>query len=432
MSRGAVVGERTTADGAGEGRADGPSRLGPVAGLKHALSLPATSFVLVLVSVLALTGFGLIMVLSASSITAYDGGEGSSFGIVARQAAFAVVGLAMMLVLSRLGPRWWRPLAWVAFVLALLLQAATLTPLGVEVNGSQSWIKVGGGMRVQPAEFVKVAFALWLGAVLSHEAVRTHALRTWGTAVGGLAAAGGLIMLGHDLGTAMMVFLLFMGALFVSDLPIVASFGTAAAGAGAVALFVLSSPNRLRRIAASLGGRDDASQVDLLGAHWQSAHGEYALASGGIFGVGLGASREKWSWLPEAHNDFIFAIIGEELGLVGSLLVVGLFILLGWGLLRVSLRAADPLMRITSMAVFMWIIGQAAVNVAVVIQLLPVIGVPLPYVSYGGSALIANLIAAGLVLAFARQEPGAADALAWRRSRRRPLSILARRSGGRP
>ena len=425
------MGGRTTADGAGARGGDAPSRLGPVAGLRHVLSLPATSFVLVLVSVLALTGFGLIMVLSASSITAYDGGAGSSFGIFARQAAFAAVGLVMMLVLSRLGSRWWRPLAWVAFVLALVLQAATLTPLGVEVNGSRSWIAVGGGMRLQPAEFVKVAFALWLGAVLGHDDVRTHALRAWGTAIGGLAAVGGLIMLGHDLGTAMIVLLLFMGALFVSDLPIVASFGTAAAGAGAVAVFVLSSPNRLRRIAASLSGREDASEADLLGTHWQSAHGEYALASGGVFGVGLGASREKWSWLPEAHNDFIFAIIGEELGLVGSLLVVGLFVLLGWGLLRVSLRTDDALMRVTSMAVFMWIIGQAAVNVSVVIQLLPVIGVPLPYVSYGGSALVANLIAAGLVLAFARQEPGAADALAWRRGRRRPLSILARRSGGR-
>lgn len=423
---------RTTAEGSGARGADAPARLGPVAGLRRVLALPATSFIIVLVSVLALTGFGLIMVLSASSITAYDGGEGNSFGIVARQAVFAVLGLTMMLILSRLGSGWWRPLAWAAFVLALLLQAATLTPLGIEVNGSRSWVGVGGGMRVQPAEFVKVAFALWLGAVLGHADVRTRPVRAWITAVGGLAAAGGLIMLGHDLGTAIIVFLLFMGALFVSDLPIAASLGTAAAGAAAVGVFVLSSPNRLRRISAMVSGQENASREDMLGAHWQSAHGEYALASGGVFGVGLGASREKWSWLPEAHNDFIFAIIGEELGLVGTLLVVSLFVLLGWGLLRVSLRTADPLMRITAMAVFMWIIGQAAVNVSVVIQLLPVIGVPLPFVSYGGSALVANLIAAGLVLAFARQEPGAAEALAWRRGRRRSLSILARRSGGHP
>jgi cell division protein FtsW len=237
-------------------------------------------------------------------------------------------------------------------------------------------------------------------------------------------------MAGRDLGTAIIVFLLFMGALLVSDLPILASLGTAVAGAAGVGLFVVTSANRLQRVVASLTGHEDASADDLLGTHWQSSHGEYALASGGFFGVGLGASREKWSWLPEAHNDFIFAIIGEELGLAGTLLVIALFVLLGWGLLRVALRAEDPLMRITTMAVFMWIIGQAAVNIAVVVKLLPVIGVPLPYVSYGGSALVANLMAAGVVLAFARQEPGAREALR-RRRRRRSLSVLARTPGGR-
>src|SRR5699024_1694037 len=187
--------------------------------------------------------------------------------------------------------------------------------------------------------------------------------------------------------------------------------------------------NRLQRVVASLTGHEDASADDLLGTHWQSSHGEYALASGGFFGVGLRASREKWSWLPEAHTDFIFAIIGEELGLAGTLLVIALFVALAWGLLRVSLRARDPLMRVTTMAVFMWIIGQAAVNISVVVKVLPVIGVPLPFVSYGGSALVANLLAAGVVLAFARQEPGAKEALRPRR-RRRSLSILARTPGG--
>ncbi|WP_332839700.1 FtsW/RodA/SpoVE family cell cycle protein [Brevibacterium yomogidense] len=427
----AAVQERTTPEGAVGSAAQSADRPGPTAGLRRVLGLPATSWAIVLASVLALTGFGLIMVLSASSITAYAGGEGNSFGIFARQAAFAAAGLVAMLALSRVGPRWWLPLAWIAFAAALVLQALTLTPLGVEVNGSRSWVAVAGSMRVQPAEFLKVAFALWLGAVLGRDDVRLRVRQTWGTAVGGLFAAGGLIMAGHDLGTAIIVFLLFMGALFVSELPVLVSVSTAAAGLGAVFLFVVSSPNRLTRIAASISGQENASQEDLLGAHWQSAHGEYALASGGLLGVGLGASREKWSWLPEAHNDFIFAIIGEELGLVGTLLVVGLFAVLGWGLLRVSLRTRDGLMRVTAMAVFMWVIGQAVVNVAVVVKLLPVIGVPLPYVSYGGSALVANLMAAGIVLAFARQEPGAAEALTLRRSRPRPLSILARRSGGR-
>ena len=429
MRGAAVVDEKPTA--VREESAGGASaRLGPVAGLRRVLELPATSYVVVFASVVALSGFGLIMVLSASSITAYDGGAGNSFGIFARQAMFAVLGIVALLVLSRLGSRWWRPLAWGAFALALLLQALTLTPLGVEVNGSRSWIAIVGSVRLQPAELVKVALAVWLGAVLGHRDVRQHPWRTWAIAVAGLLAATGLIMAGRDLGTAIIVFLLFMGALLVSDLPILASLGTAVAGAAGVGLFVVTSANRLQRVVASLTGHEDASADDLLGTHWQSSHGEYALASGGFFGVGLGASREKWSWLPEAHNDFIFAIIGEELGLAGTLLVIALFVLLGWGLLRVALRAEDPLMRITTMAVFMWIIGQAAVNIAVVVKLLPVIGVPLPYVSYGGSALVANLMAAGVVLAFARQEPGAREALRRRRPRR-SLSVLARTPGGR-
>jgi cell division protein FtsW len=426
----AVVGEETTATR--ERGTDGASAgLGPVAGLKRVLQLPATSYVVILVSVLSLTGFGLIMVLSASSITAYDGGEGNSFGIFARQAMFAVVGVIGMMALSRLGPGWWRPLAWIGFLLALVLQALTLTPLGIEVNGSRSWIGVVGSLRLQPAELLKIAFALWLGAELGRSDARQHVWRSWGIALAGLVAAGGLIMAGRDLGTAIIVFLLFLGALFVSDLPVGTVFGTAAAGAVAVGLFVITSPNRMQRVVASISGHEGASADDLLGTHWQSSHGEYALASGGLFGVGLGASREKWSWLPEAHNDFIFAIIGEELGLAGTLLVIALFAALGWGLLRVSLRTRDPLMRVTTVAVFMWIIGQAAVNVSVVVKLLPVIGVPLPFVSYGGSALVANLLAAGVVLAFARQEPGARDALRPRR-RRRSLSILARTPGGRP
>ncbi|WP_245579769.1 peptidoglycan glycosyltransferase FtsW [Brevibacterium album] len=398
--------------------AGGAERLAPLAGLRSALANPAADYVLIVSSVLALTVFGLIMVLSASSITAYRGGEGSSYGLFARQAVFALAGGLLALGLSRVPAGWWRPLSWVLFLGALALQAVTLTPLGVEVNGNQNWVGTES-LRVQPSEFLKIGLAVWLAAVLTRSGARERPWATWGLALTGFAAAGGLIMAGGDLGTALIVFALFIGALFVADLPVLATLGTVVAGAGAAALFVVTSANRMRRINALLAGHEEAGTDGYLDAHWQSAHGTYALASGGWFGVGLGASREKWAWLPEAHNDFIFAIIGEELGLLGSLIVLALFAVLGAGLIRTALRTSQPFTRIVLAATFMWLIGQAAVNIAVVANLLPVIGVPLPFVSYGGSALTANLVMIGVILSLIRAEPGVAEALRLR-GRRSP------------
>ena len=194
-----------------------------------------------------------------------------------------------------------------------------------------------------------------------------------------------------------------------------------------VALMVVTSANRMARVRAMLTGSDSA-EMDPLGQHWQSNHGLYALASGGWFGVGLGASREKWSWLPEAHNDFIFAIIGEELGLLGSVVVLLLFAALGYGLVRIIMRSRDRFVQTSTAAVFMWLVGQAAVNIGVVAGVLPVIGVPLPLVSYGGSALLATLIAIGMVLSFARAEEGAREAMRAQSNRvRSSLAVLARR-----
>ncbi|HZI96554.1 MAG TPA: FtsW/RodA/SpoVE family cell cycle protein, partial [Actinomycetales bacterium] len=154
--------------------------------------------------------------------------------------------------------------------------------------------------------------------------------------------------------------------------------------------------------------------TDFHGACWQSTHGEWALASGGWWGLGLGASKEKWSWLPEAHNDFIYAIIGEELGLPGTVVVVLLFVAIGIGCSRVVRRHDDLFVKIATAGVMAWVLGQAMINIAVVLGLLPVIGLPLPLVSSGGSALISTMVALGMVLSFARAEPGAADALSAR------------------
>jgi cell division protein FtsW len=194
--------------------------------------------------------------------------------------------------------------------------------------------------------------------------------------------------------------------------------------AGAVAL-VLTSPNRLGRFDVWLG-----KDTDPYGAARQPLHGRYALADGGWWGVGLGASREKWQWLPEAHNDFIFAILGEELGLPGTLVTLGLFCVFALVCYRIVLRTEDPFVKIATGGIMAWIVVQAFVNIGAVIGLLPVIGLPLPLVSYGGSSLMTTMVALGILLSFARNEPGCADALSAKPSVvRRTVAVLPGRRG---
>lgn len=390
------------------------------------LESPTTTYYLLIIALTVLVTFGLIMVMSASAVVSLAATQ-SAYSVFRNQLIYAALGVVVVLVAMRLPPHVWKRLALPVMGVAIASQALVFSPVGVCVQGNCNWIEVAG-FRAQPSEVVKLALALLGAAVLTK---KRHLLGQFRHVlvpyiVPFVVVSVGLVLYGEDLGTVLILGAIVGAVLWTAGVR--ARYFAFAGGlfAAMAAAMVVYSPNRLGRLDVWLG-RD----TDPFGSARQTIHGRYALADGGWIGVGLGRSREKWQWLPEPHNDFIFAIIGEELGLVGTLLVVGLFVMLGWGLLRVSLRAKDPLMRITSMAVFMWVIGQAAVNISVVIQLLPVIGVPLPYVSYGGSALVANLIAAGLILAFARQEPGAADALAWRRGRRRPLPILARRSGGR-
>jgi len=288
-----------------------------------------------------------------------------------------------------------------------------LTPLGVEVNGNRSWFSVGGGFRIQPAEFGKIALSLYIGRFM---AAKIRELSSFTVVIPVLAATGlsiGLVIAGHDLGTGLVLIAVALGALFVGGLPWKWLMTLMAAAIAGVAVLVLTNANRIARIQAMFTGHS-SDVSDPLGQHWQSNHGLYALASGGWLGVGLGGSREKWAWLPEAHNDFIFAIIGEELGLVGTLAVVLLFALLSYGIVRIIMRSQDRFVQTVSAGLLAWLAGQAFINISVVTGLLPVIGVPLPFVSYGGSSLAATLIAAGVLLSFARSEPGASEALASR------------------
>lgn len=397
---------------------------------RRLLGLPVASYYLILVSVLALTGFGLVMVLSASSITSYAGGHGSSFSIFLRQLIFAAIGLLLMFLASRAPLRFWHAIAGPALIGAIFLQLLPLLPvIGTSVNGNQSWIRIGS-LQLQPAEFAKLALAVYIGHFMATRLARLHRVAALLPVLLGVGGSIGLVLLGHDLGTAMMLMMAAAGALFIGGLPWRYMFLFALAAGAIVIGLVLSSANRMSRIQAALTGHASES-ADTLGDHWQSNHGLYALASGGWTGVGLGASREKWSWLPEAHNDFIFAIIGEELGLLGTLAVLALFVILAYGLIRVIVRSDNRMVQATTAGIFLWIVGQAAVNIGVVSGIVPVIGVPLPFVSYGGSSLISTLLAAGVVLSFARSEPGAREALKKRQARlRSSLSIFARRPKG--
>lgn len=361
----------------------------------------SSNFVLLLSVVLLLVVIGLVMVLSSSAIDSYDSSD-SFFTVFFRQGIFALLGVPIMLVVSRLRVATIRKWAWPLFGAALLLQLVVFTPLGASVGGNRNWIRIGSFTSIQPSEPLKVALILWLAVVLARKARKlTSAAELAVPALIGAAVAVGLVVLGHDLGTAIIMLLAVLGCLYFARVPLryfAVAGGFAVAG---VLVFALTSANRLARIAQFLAPSCD----DYENACWQTIHGTWALASGGVFGVGLGNSVAKWSWLPAAENDFIFAIIGEELGLIGALVVILLFVILAFVLARVVASAPDLFSKIFVGGVLVWVVGQAFVNIAVVIGLLPVLGVPLPFVSSGGSALLSTLAAMGVVLAIARENP---------------------------
>ena len=379
------------------------------------------SYYLILGTVALLVAIGLVMVLSSSSVSSLSATKGASpYAVFINQARFAVIGLPLAWVASRLPVAWYKRFAWPLLLgtMGLLL----LVPIiGREVNGNRNWISLPGGQQLQPSEFAKLVLALWLGVVLARKRALLHRWQhVLVPAVLGAGAVIGLVLLGHDLGTSLILMMLVAGALFVSGVPLrFFSVGLVLAGL-LVAQLAQGNGSRTRRIAAFFGGACDDQ-----GTCYQTKRGLYGLASGGWTGIGLGESREKWSYLPMAHNDFIFAIIGEELGLLGTLLVLGLFGVLAFAITRVVRRHPDPFVQISAGAIGCWVLGQALVNIAVVIGLLPVVGVPLPLVSAGGSALVTTMVAMGVLVSFARNEPGAAEALAARPGVvRRSLAVI--------
>jgi cell division protein FtsW len=337
--------------------------------------------------------FGLVMVLSSSSIDSLVANR-DAFYVFSRQSLYAVVGLAVMLFISSLKLKVIQNLVKAAVVFGFALQLS-VPFLGITVNGNTNWISIAG-FTLQPAEFLKVALIMYMAWFVSnreHELDDPRRVLLPVLIVGGAALA--LVMLGRDLGTAIIIALIVLGTLVIAGAPLrpLVQVFVGVAIAGALAAF--SSASRMARINAWLN--PDAASSDAF--NWQYEHGTWALAAGGVFGVGLGNSKMKWSWIPEVENDFIFAVIGEELGLIGALVVIGIFALLVSSLIGIMNRSDSSFGRIIIIGVIVWIVSQSAVNIAVVLGVLPVLGVPLPLISAGGSSLIATLGAIGIVLA---------------------------------
>lgn len=382
---------------------------------------PVTTYYLLIGATGLLLSIGLVMVLSSSTVDSLVASKGTTpYAVFLNQAKFALIGLPLAWIASRLPVRFYRRVAWPFLFGTLVLQA--LVPfVGKEVKGNRNWLPIAG-QQVQPSELLKLALALWLAAVLAN---KQALLRRWLHVLvpGVVVAVGaiGLVLVGKDLGTALVLILLVAGALFVAGVPMW-MFGLAGAGAVFVVVELAQTSNRLGRIEAFL-----SPTCDIQNACYQQQRGLYALASGGWTGVGLGQSRQKWAGLPEAHNDFIFAVIGEELGLLGAIVVLLLFGVLAVAMTRLIRRHQDMFVRVATGAIGTWIVGQALINIGVVIKVIVVIGLPLPLVSAGGSALITTLVAIGVLVAFARSEPGATEALTARAGAvRRSLAVIGR------
>lgn len=353
-------------------------------------------------AVLGLSVFGVIMVFSSSAVTAASAGK-SPFVSSMSQGMFCVIGLTTGILCSFVPVNWYRKLGFFAVLGSGLLQALTLSSLGVGQYGNNGWIQLGP-VTLQPAEFVKFALCIWLPSALS---VANKRYKDKGILVyipSGIVyiALLVLILAGKDLGTALIVVFIGLVAFLTSGFPGKWMLGMIGGLGAVVLMLVMTSRNRLDRI---LAAYSTCSAEDAQGICYQSTHARYAIASGGLFGVGLGNSREKWNYLPAAHNDFIFAIIGEETGFIGAAMVILVFMVLGWCLVFSAIQVRQSYSSVVLMCIATWLVGQAMVNIGVVVGVFPVFGVPMPFVSAGGSSMIMCLMISGVAISMMRQQP---------------------------
>jgi cell division protein FtsW len=381
--------------------------LGPLAALRGLLARPLASYYLLLSSTALLIAIGLVMVFSATSVKAL-GEQGNAFGPVAQQITWAGIGLVVFWLAQRLPLRVYRVLGTPLLVISVLLLAVLALFPNVSAGPFQTeqgiWMDLAG-MHLQPSEATKIAFVLWGAGVLVRKGrtiVRFRELAVPLFPVAGLL----FVLVGlADLGTMICLLLILLALLFVTGVRFRIFAAMMGFGLVGVILLIGGKSYRLQRLTAFLDPTADPKYT------YQPVQGMYAIAGGGWFGVGLGESRQKWAYLPEAHNDFIFAIIAEELGVVGSVVVLGLLAVFAYSGLRIALRVTDPYARAVAAACTIWLVGQSVINIGAVVGLLPVTGLPLPFISAGGSALVVAMAVVGMLASFARSEPAAAKAL---------------------
>lgn len=372
----------------------------PRAARSKASSLrPGHPAALISITVSALVLLGLVMILSASNVVAFAQ-YGSPFRFFTRQLLWAAAGIIAFIVCARIDYRRWSGAGYVAFGAAVVLLLLVLIPgIGISVGGSARWLGIGP-LQFQPSEFAKLALVLFAADVFSRKKESTfdvlaHTMLPLIPALGALAI---LIMLQPDLGTTLILGAIAAGVMFVAGAPIRYLVPTLGAGAGLAIVGALVEPYRRARVLAFLDPWKDPFNTG-----YQTIQSLIAVGSGGWFGVGLGASRQKWLYIPNAHTDFIFAILAEETGLLGSLVVIGMFAFLAYLGVRTARKAPDRFGTLIATGITVWISVQALVNMGAVTASLPITGVPLPLVSFGGSSLVISLAAAGMLVNIAYQ-----------------------------
>jgi len=370
--------------------------------LKPEAEISAKLYYALLIATFGLLFIGVVMILSASTTVSYKQFN-NQYIIFLRQLMFASIGIVIMMAISRLPKifffRWAKVALWISIVLLVLV---LIPSIGISVAGQRNWISLWGPFRLQPSEIAKLTLIVWGSVVLSKQ-IRSK-ITTWQNLlvpvfpVGAIIAV--LVIFEGDLGTALILGPILLSLFYAVGAPV--KLFTWSAMAGLLGIFILSIQEsyRIQRFLSWIN--PSAENQD---AGWQVTHGKYALASGGWTGIGLGASKEKWGWLPAAHTDFIFAVVGEELGLVGTLIVLALIGTIAYVALTLARKTNDLFTKLIATSVMAWIVVQSIINVGAVLGLLPVTGVPLPLVSYGGSSLVFTMSAIGVLMAVLRAEP---------------------------